>query len=112
MPVRIPEVCLAEPAVTPFAVLGGMNHTRPIPEMPWQNIVRRSLSSFPHGDASPLPLFIEASRGTCRTSSVCGDAPENDLIEGDVGACLSNPSSFSILPITNSLSSWDSAIQP
>jgi hypothetical protein len=31
---------------------------------------------FPHGDASPLPLFIEASRGTCRTSSVCGDAPE------------------------------------
>ena len=51
---------------------------------------------FPHGDASPLPLFIEASRGTCRTSSVCGDAPENDLIEGDliegdVGACLSNP---------------------
>ena len=59
---------------------------------------------FPHGDASPLPLFIEASRGTCRTSSVCGDAPENDLIEGDliegdVGACLSNP--FWLLDLTD-----------
>jgi len=33
MPVRIPEVCLAEPAVTPFAILGGTNHAQSIPEM-------------------------------------------------------------------------------
>src|SRR5438445_4168185 len=32
MPVRIPEMRLAEPAVTPFAILGGRNHARLIPE--------------------------------------------------------------------------------
>jgi len=31
MPVRIAEVCLAEPAITPFAILGGDNHARLIP---------------------------------------------------------------------------------
>src|SRR5215831_8694097 len=103
MPVRIPEVCLAEPAVTPFAILGGTNHTRPITAHPRNAVAeyRAPLTFFfPHGDASPLPLFIEASRGTCRKSSVCGDAPENDLIEGDVVVVSPTPSSFSILPIT------------
>jgi hypothetical protein len=65
MPVRIPEVCLAE-------------------------YCGRLTFLFTHGDAIQWPLFIEASRGTGRTSSVCGDAPENDLIE-DVGACPCNP---------------------
>jgi len=50
---------------------------------------------------SPWGCFSTASfhRGLTRDMSnkfVCGDAPENDLIEGDliegeVGACLSNP---------------------
>jgi len=31
MPVRIAEVCLAEPAITPFAIFGGDNHARLIP---------------------------------------------------------------------------------
>ena len=31
MPVRIAEVCLAEPAITPFAILGGDNHARLAP---------------------------------------------------------------------------------
>jgi hypothetical protein len=31
MPVRIAEVCLAEPATTAFAILGGNNHARLIP---------------------------------------------------------------------------------
>jgi hypothetical protein len=31
MPVRIAEVALAEPAITPFAKLGGDNHARLIP---------------------------------------------------------------------------------
>jgi hypothetical protein len=31
MPVRIAEVCLAEPAITLFAILGGDNHARLIP---------------------------------------------------------------------------------
>jgi hypothetical protein len=31
MSVRIAEVCLAEPAITPFAILGGDNHARLVP---------------------------------------------------------------------------------
>jgi hypothetical protein len=31
MPVRVAEVCLAEPAITPFAILRGDNHARLIP---------------------------------------------------------------------------------
>jgi hypothetical protein len=31
MPICIAEVCLAEPAITPFAILGGDNHARLIP---------------------------------------------------------------------------------
>src|SRR5271169_5002591 len=31
MPVRIAEVCLAEPAITPFAILGSDNHAWLIP---------------------------------------------------------------------------------
>jgi len=31
MPVRIAEVCLAEPAITPFTILDGDHHARLIP---------------------------------------------------------------------------------
>src|SRR5438105_6492531 len=40
MPVRIAEVCLAEPAITPFAILGGDNHARLIPG-------RNALAEYP-----------------------------------------------------------------
>ncbi len=40
MPVGIPEVCLAEPAITPFAILGGDNHARLIPG-------RNALAEYP-----------------------------------------------------------------
>src|SRR5712664_642620 len=40
MPVRIAEVCLAEPAITPFAILGGDNHARLIPG-------RNALTEYP-----------------------------------------------------------------
>src|SRR5712664_4836663 len=40
MPVRIAEVCLAEPAITPFAMLGGDNHARLIPR-------RNALAEYP-----------------------------------------------------------------
>jgi hypothetical protein len=48
MPVRIAEVCLAEPAITPFAILGGDNHARLIQgETPWQNTLPGLLFSLP-----------------------------------------------------------------
>src|SRR6266436_2039878 len=40
MPVRIAEVCLAKPAITPFAILGGDNHARLIPG-------RNALAEYP-----------------------------------------------------------------
>src|SRR5260370_40756047 len=40
MPVRIAEVCLAETAITPFAMLGGDNHVRLIPR-------RNALAEYP-----------------------------------------------------------------
>ncbi len=40
MPVRIAEVALAEPAITPFAILGGDNHARLIPG-------RNALAEYP-----------------------------------------------------------------
>ena len=40
MPVRIPEVCLAEPAVASFAIPNGGNHARLIPE-------RHALAEYP-----------------------------------------------------------------
>jgi hypothetical protein len=40
MPVRIAEVCLAEPAITAFAILGGDNHARLIPG-------RNALAEYP-----------------------------------------------------------------
>ena len=40
MPVRIAEVCLAEPAITPFAILGGDNPARLIPR-------RNALAEYP-----------------------------------------------------------------
>jgi hypothetical protein len=40
MPVRIAEVCLAKPAFTPFAILGGDNHARLIPG-------RNALAEYP-----------------------------------------------------------------
>jgi hypothetical protein len=47
MPVRIAEVCLAEPTITPFAILGGDNHARLIPE-------RNDLAEY----AAPLTFFF------------------------------------------------------
>ena len=87
---------LAEPAVTPFAILGGTNHIQPIQEMPWQNIVRRSLSSFPMGMLLHGVFSSRLHEGYVEQVRCAGIAPENDLIEGDliegdVGACLSNP---------------------
>ena len=62
MPVRIPEVCLAEPAVTQFAILGGRNHARLIPERnAWAEYRGRLTFLFTHGDALQWPLFIKAS---------------------------------------------------
>jgi len=90
MPVRIPEASLAEPAVTQFAIVGGRNHARLIPERNAWAEYRGLTFLFTHGDALQWPLFIEVSRGACRTISGCGDAPEDDLIEGDVGACPCN----------------------
>src|SRR2546425_8379559 len=73
MPVRIPEVRLAEPAVTPFAILGGRNHARLIPERNALAEYRGRLTFlFSHEDALQWLLFIDASRGTCRTVSVAG----------------------------------------
>src|SRR5262250_2376292 len=55
MPARIPGVCWAEPAVTRFALLGGMNHARLIPERNALAEYRGRLSFlFTHGDACPV----------------------------------------------------------
>src|SRR6266436_405922 len=50
MPVRIAEVCLAEPAITPFAILGGDNHARLIPG-------RNALAEYP----ARLTFFLPRS---------------------------------------------------
>jgi len=46
MPFRIAEVCLAEPAITPCAILGGDNHRKPFnPRLPQKQFFLGKLAS-------------------------------------------------------------------
>src|SRR6266446_4713021 len=71
MPVRIAEVCLAEPAITPFAILGGDNHARLVPgrnalaEYP-ARLIFFFACSFSSADAIPESQLTNSSSRSLR----------------------------------------------